>query len=64
MLAAGVEIEPKKSGAPVSASPAYRSLEEMGRTLLEVIQRNRGGTNKDLKKFADQIMVRGGQWDR
>jgi metallo-beta-lactamase family protein len=64
MLAAGVEIEPKKPGAPVSASPAYRSLEEMGRTLLEVIQRNRGGTNKDLKKFADQIKALVGQWDR
>ena len=64
MLAAGVELPAKKPAVPVSSSPAYRALEEMGRTLLEVIQRNRGGTNKDLKKFADQIKNLVDQWDR
>lgn len=45
-------------------SPAYRRLEEAGRLLMEVIRRNKGGTNKDLGKFADQIRALIQKWDR
>lgn len=36
----------------------------MGQQLLEVIRRNRGGANKDLGKFADQIKALIDKWDR
>ena len=45
-------------------SPAYRRLEEAGRQLLEVIARNKGGSNKDLGKFADQIRALMDKWER
>lgn len=35
-----------------------------GQQLLEVIRRNRGGANKDLGKFADQIKALIDKWDR
>jgi metallo-beta-lactamase family protein len=31
---------------------------------MEVIRRNKGGTNKDLGKFADQIRALIQKWDR
>lgn len=45
-------------------SPAYQRLWAMGQQLLEVIRRNRGGANKDLGKFADQIKALIDKWDR
>ena len=62
MIAPGVELTPKPSLPPVS--PAYRKLEEVGQKLLDVISRNKGGTNKDLGKFADQIRALIAKWDR
>ena len=65
MLAPGVVLEPKAPAAlPGSASPAFRRLEEAGQKLLQVIARNRGGSNKDLGKFADQIRALIEKWDR
>ncbi len=55
ILAAGTLPEPKKPKEAVSLSSAFHNLEEAGRFLLEVIQRNRGGANTDLRKFTDQI---------
>ena len=56
MLSPGVVLAPKAQAAlPGSASPAFRRLEETGRRLMEVIAHKRGGANKDLGKFADQI---------
>ena len=46
------------------ASPAYQRLEEVGRKLMEVIAHNKGGTNKDLGKFADQLRALIEKWDR
>ncbi|MCD8160596.1 MAG: MBL fold metallo-hydrolase [Clostridiales bacterium] len=69
-LAAGVVTEkgvaPPKKSEPKwqEGSPAYRRLEEAGRQLLEVIGRNKGGTNKDLAKFTDQIRALIQKWDR
>ncbi len=69
-LAAGVVTEkgvapPKKPESRwQEGSPAYRRLEEAGRQLLEVIGRYKGGTNKDLAKFTDQIRALIQKWDR
>ncbi len=63
MIAPGIELEPKAPAAPM-ASPAYRRLEDVGQKLLEVIAHNRGGSNKDLGKFADQIRALISKWDR
>ena len=45
-------------------APAYRRLMLAGTRLIEVITRNRGGANKDLAKFADQIDALSNKWDR
>ena len=39
-------------------------MEEVGQRMLQVIARNRGGTNKDLGKFADQLRSLIEKWDR
>ena len=63
IVAPGIILEPK--AAAVSAgSPAYRRLEDVGQKLLEVIANNRGGTNKDLAKFENQIRALISKWDR
>ena len=63
MIAPGVVLEPK--AAPVDpGSPAYRRLEDIGQKLMAVIANNKGGTNKDLGKFADQIRALISKWDR
>ena len=62
MVAPGVELTPKPLLPPVS--PAYRKLEEVGQKLLDVISHNKGSTNKDLGKFADQIRALIAKWDR
>ena len=62
MIAPGVELTPKPVLPPVS--PAYRRLEEVGQKLLDVIAHNKGGANKDLGRFADQIRALIAKWDR
>ena len=63
MIAPGVVLEPK--AAPVDpGSPAYRRLEDVGKKLMEVIAHNKGGSNKDLGKFADQLRALISKWDR
>ncbi len=47
-----------------AASPAFRRLEQTAQKLLEVVEHNRGGANKDLGKFADQIRALIEKWDR
>jgi len=47
-----------------SASAVFDRLVLAGKKLLAVIERNRGGSNKDLGKFADQINALAGKWDR
>ena len=63
MLSPGLPPE-KKQPAPAAGSPAYQRLEEVGRRLMEVIAHNKGGTNKDLGKFADQLRALIEKWDR
>ena len=45
-------------------SHVYQRLMLAGTRLFEVISRNKGGTNKDLAKFADQIDALSAKWDR
>ena len=54
----------KQKVVAAAASPAFRRLEQMAKKLLEVVEHNRGGTNKDLGKFADQIRALIDKWDR
>ena len=61
---AGIPAPKKKESKWMAGSPAYRRLEEAGRLLLEVIRQNKGGTNKDLGKFADQILALVQKWKR
>ena len=65
MLAAGIPPAVKESQpASPAGSPAYRRLEELGQQLLTVIRHNKGGTNKDLNKFAEAIKLLIKKFDR
>ena len=46
------------------ASGIFAKLLEAGQRLLEVIRRNEGGANKDLKKFTEEIIKLCDKWDR
>lgn len=63
LLSPGIPMPPKPAAAP-GVSPAYRRLEDVGQKLLEVIAHNKGGANKDLAKFADQLRALIEKWDR
>lgn len=45
-------------------NPVFQRLLEAGRHLMAVIERNRGGANKDLARFASQIQSLADKWDR
>lgn len=45
-------------------NPVYERLVMAGKRLLTVIAHNEGGANKDLAKFADQILALCDKWDR
>jgi len=45
-------------------SAVFQRLMLAGTRLIEVITRNRGGANKDLAKFADQIDSLANKWDK
>lgn len=54
----------KRSSGVYAVSAAFRRLLAAGQRLMAVIERNRGGTNKDLAKFADQITALADKWER
>ncbi len=56
-------LEKKSFGARATDS-VYRRLVEAGRRLMAVIEKNRGGANKDLAKFADQVTKLADKWER
>ena len=64
VLSPGYTPERKKAAPPDKGSAAYQRLENVGLLLQEVIRHNKGGTNKDLAKFADQIRALAEKWDR
>lgn len=54
----------KHKPAAQKATAAFQRLLLAGRRLLTVIEHNRGGANKDLAKFTDQINALSDKWDR
>lgn len=54
----------KKDAAARRLSAAFERLMMAGRRLMMVIERNRGGTNKDLAKFTSQINDLCDKWER
>lgn len=60
--AEGKEIR-TKSGFEKTSAP-YRRLENTAERLLAVIHANRGGANKDLARFADQLAALCDKWER
>ena len=64
VLTPGYTPERRKAAPQDKGSAAYQRLENVGLMLQEVIRHNKGGTNKDLGKFADQIRALIEKWDR
>jgi len=62
VLSPGYTPVRKKPAEP--ESPVFAELRRMGEMLLEVILRNKGGANKDLKQFAREIKALIDKWDR
>lgn len=63
MVAKGVKRPPKKA-QPAKVSGVFARLLGAGQRLLNVIEHNQHGANKDLAKFADQINSLCDKWDR
>jgi metallo-beta-lactamase family protein len=61
LLQSGMTPEYKRRG---KESTVFARLLNMGQQLLEVIKHNKGGANKDLARFADQIKALIDKWDR
>ena len=58
----GVPVEKKK--AIINTSAVYDRLVGAAKRLMKVVEQNRGGANKDLAKFADQILALCEKWKR
>lgn len=54
MLAPGVPLPPRAI-AVVHGSPAYNRLEATAQDLLSAVRRKKGGTNRDLSEFEQQL---------
>ena len=63
VLDPGVKLVPRKPST-IKASGVFGRLMAAGQRLLQVIEKNRGGTNKDLAKFTSQITALCDKWDR
>lgn len=57
-----LRVAPKKA-AERKATTVYLRLVAAGQRLMNVIQSNEGGANKDLAKFADQIQALCDKWE-
>ena len=65
LISEGLEPTEKRSRQKRrAASSVYARLVAAGRRLLQVIAHNEGGANKDLARFADQIISLCDKWDR
>ena len=64
MLAAGVEIAPKKTSYESNGhvSSAYHELESAAMDLMTLIRASKGGSNRDLKKMAAQLRTIAEKW--
>ena len=59
-----VRTDTKKAQAKKKAASVYNELLEAGMRLMEVIEHNKGGANKDLQKFAERIQALCDKYDR
>jgi len=57
------ERKPVKVKVP-GESPVFARLAAAGRRLAEVIAKNRGGANRDLQRFTDEINSLSDKWER
>lgn len=46
------------------ADTVYQRLEQAGKRLMDVVKRNKGGANGDLRKFTNEINTLSNKWDR
>ena len=58
------DLAPAEAKKQSSASAVFDRLVLAGKKLMAVIERNRGSSNKDLGKFADQVNALAGKWDK
>ena len=61
-VTAGIEV--KKTYGQRKVAATFARLLAAGKRLMEVIERNQGGTNKDLARFASQIDSLCDKWRR
>lgn len=59
-----VRVERRASEGQSRAATVFQRLVNAGKRLMQVIEHNRGGANKDLARFADQINALCEKWDR
>ena len=59
---AGRHIEPKPKAS--KENPVFEALVAAGKRLVEVITKNRGGANRDLKAFTKDVNALADKWDR
>lgn len=59
----GVSHEKQHSAAHPKASPDYENLQALGAMLQEVIRHNQETSNKDIRKFSDQLRSLVEKWD-
>ena len=55
---------PERRAAGPGESEAFKALKSRGQELLDAIAHNKGGTNKDLKRFASELAALIAKWDR
>ena len=61
VIVEGERIPVKKKVS--KADTLFERLEKAGRRLMDVIRRSKGISNKDLRKFTDQINELSNKWD-
>ena len=64
LVVPGNMMKIKKRAGTARSQAVFERLLAAGQRLLGVIEKNRGGANKDLARFADQINALADKWDR
>ena len=59
-----IKKEVKLEGASKKAAGIFARLMEAAQRLMEVVKKNEGGANKDLKKFTEEIHRLCDKWER
>ncbi len=64
LVVPGNMMKIKKRAGTARSQAVFERLLAAGQRLLGVIEKNRGGANKDLARFAYQINALADKWDR